>query len=323
LIWALIIVGVIIALYIITMSIMLLIVSGRWRGKALSAENALKHTSWGKYRQQIFDGKQWFLDQNPERLAISSFDGTKLSAYYLPSQGADTTVILMHGFRSSPLVDFGCAFKFYHGLGLNILAPYQRAHGESGGKYICFGVKERFDCLEWANYIDGRVGGKIILGGTSMGATTVMLATGLKLPEAVKCVVADCGFVSARGIFLNVLRRRHIPAKNFVLALFKPWVRLIAGWNISECSTVDAMRGNTLPILFFHGEADELVPCEMSRENYGACAAEKELILTPGAGHCVSYLIDTDTYQAAIRRFFNKYVGLATGKTEPTDAQRT
>lgn len=49
------------------------------------------------------------------------------------------------------------------------------------------------------------------------------------------------------------------------------------------------MKNCTVPVIFFHGECDDCVPCEMSRINYGACTGKKMLITIPGAGHGLSY----------------------------------
>lgn len=83
--------------------------------------------------------------------------------------------------------------------------------------------------------------------------------------------------------------------------------RLLAGFNFKECSTLDAMEVNTLPILFVHGEADTFVPARFTRENYETCRAEKELITVPGAGHGMSYLLETEKCQKALSAFLEKH----------------
>ena len=61
-----------------------------------------------------------------------------------------------------------------------------------------------------------------------------------------------------------------------------------------------------MPVLFIHGEADNFVPCDMSRENYVHCAAPKALITVPGADHGFSYLVDREGVEAALKRFFRE-----------------
>ena len=75
------------------------------------------------------------------------------------------------------------------------------------------------------------------------------------------------------------------------------------------CSTVDAMRRNkNIPVVFAHGDADDFVPVAMTRENYAACGAEKELFLAPGAGHGLSYLVERERCEAALLAFLRKHM---------------
>ena len=77
---------------------------------------------------------------------------------------------------------------------------------------------------------------------------------------------------------------------------------------LPKLSGLDVLRelregGCRTPVLLIHGEADGFVPCEMSRENYAACAAPKRLLTIPGADHAMSFVIDEPAYTAAVREF--------------------
>ena len=56
-------------------------------------------------------------------------------------------------------------------------------------------------------------------------------------------------------------------------------------------------------MIFFHGEADAFVPCEMSREMYGMCVSEKMLVTVPDAGHGLCYPVDKEKYLDSLRKF--------------------
>ena len=58
------------------------------------------------------------------------------------------------------------------------------------------------------------------------------------------------------------------------------------------------------PVLIIHGEDDRFVPCDMSRENFEACASRKRLVTIPGAGHGLSYAVDPQRYLEELRDFF-------------------
>lgn len=73
-----------------------------------------------------------------------------------------------------------------------------------------------------------------------------------------------------------------------------PWMPCAAAKNI--------------PVFFAHGDADDFVPVAMTRENYAACGAEKELFLAPGAGHGLSYLVERERCEAALLAFLQKHM---------------
>ena len=262
------------------------------------------------FRDELAEGRNWFLAQERETLTMRSFDGLTLYADYLPCENARGTLVLMHGFHSSGLNDFACVFRRFHELGFNLLVPDQRSMNRSEGKYITFGVRERFDCRGWVELIDRRpevAARPIILDGISMGCSTVLMALGLELPENVTGVIGDCGYTTPAAIFRHVLRHHfHLPAFPLI-PISAAMTKLIAGFGINECSTLDAVRKNSIPVLFVHGGSDDFVPTYMSVENYEACASEKTLFIAEGAGHGMSYLIKRDECEKLLGEFFGKH----------------
>jgi len=144
---------------------------------------------------------------------------------------------------------------------------------------------------------------KLILTGISMGASTVLMAAGNPLPENVIGILADCGFNSAKDIIKKVIRQLGLPPK-ISYPFVKLGARLYGGFDLEETSAEEAMKKCTKPVIFFHGESDDFVPCDMSRINYEACAAKKRLVTIPGAGHGLSYAIAPEAYLTALREFF-------------------
>ncbi len=263
------------------------------------------------FEKEMEEGRAWFESQEKERITMTSYDGLKLVAYYLPAKKESHKVmILVHGYRNNGMIgDFSNLVKFYHELGYHLLVPHQRAHGESEGKYICFGIKERFDLMKWTEYIARRFEEKccIFLSGISMGSATVLMSAGLKLPEQVKGLIVDCGYTSPWEIFTYML------AKDFYLPKF-PFLYIAdyichrkAGFHFRECSTLESMRTNRIPVLFIHGRKDETVPLEMSRINYEACSAEKELFIVDRAAHGTSNLVEPDAYRQKVAAFMEKW----------------
>lgn len=268
-----------------------------------------KLASVGGFSDEISSGIEWIKAKNCEKVEICSYDGLRLAARLLPCDNARGTIILMHGYRAPMYRDFACAYEYFSSLGFSLLIPSQRAHGESGGRYICYGIKERFDCLAWARYIHDRFGADkdVFLDGLSMGSSTVLMASSLPLPENVRGILSDCGFTSIWDELKYLIKRHlHLPSGPILFGV-NILTRLIAGYSLNECSTLDCVAQTKIPILFVHGTADTFVPYEFGKANYSACASEKNLVLVDGAGHGLSFLTDMPRCKREIEAFFERY----------------
>lgn len=242
---------------------------------------------------------------------ITSFDGLTLHGVYYESIPGAPVELMFHGYRGSAERDLCGGMQRCFSLGRNAFIVDQRASGKSGGHVISFGINESRDCLSWVDHLIKTLGPdvRIILCGISMGASTVMLASGSKLPENVVGVLADCGFSSAKEIIVSVIKKMGLPPR-----LLYPFVRLGArlwgGFDPESDSPLEAVRRSSVPTVFFHGEDDDFVPCEMSRACFEACASEKKLVTVPGAGHGLSYLVDPGLYLSSLREFFPEHTKL-------------
>lgn len=236
-----------------------------------------------------------------ETVTVTSFDGLRLSALFLPASNARGTVILFHGFRSSPRHDFSFSFPYFSSLGLNLLYPIQRAHGSSEGKFVTYGIKERYDAVRWTEFINERVGSSlpIYLGGISMGCTTVLMGVGVGYPRNTRGIIADCGFISPYGIFKEVMCKSGLPTAPF-LWLFGVFCRTVAGFDIKEYSTLKALESADVPIAFIHGESDRLIPVKATLDLYRSYNGKKYLLTVKGAPHAAAYFHGKAEYEALL-----------------------
>lgn len=142
-----------------------------------------------------------------ETVEICSYDGKKLVGHWYPAANAKRIIIAMHGWRSSWTRDFGVISSFWHEEGCSVLYVEQRGQNNSGGDYMGFGMMERYDCLEWVKWVNTRNENElpIYLAGVSMGAATVLMASGLELPHNVHGIISDCGFTSPHDIWKHVV----------------------------------------------------------------------------------------------------------------------
>ena len=70
----------------------------------------------------------------------------------------------------------------------------------------------------------------------------------------------------------------------------------------SRCSETMQRTG-----AFIHGADDNFVPVRMTYENYAACTSEKHLLIIPGADHAMSYCVEQDRYEKAVKDFWKTY----------------
>ncbi|MBR4110228.1 MAG: alpha/beta hydrolase [Clostridia bacterium] len=266
----------------------------------------------GYQMERLLDDIEWLEAQNIETVHYYARKVVSLSARLIRNKNSKKIAVLVHGYRSTPQ-KFACiARHYFEELGYSLLLPDQRAHGESDGRFITFGYEESTDMFFWARYIQHTFGSdvKIVYHGVSMGAATVAMMPEMHLPRCIKGLIVDCGYTSAKEIFQYILKKDfHIP-KFLAIPVIKT-VSLIsetfADFPFDECEPVEAVKKAKIPMLFIHGKEDKFVPCEMGIEMYEACACnEKDLLLIEGAGHAVSHLTDSKTYEEGLDGFLSK-----------------
>lgn len=262
-----------------------------------------------RWRNAVAQGNEWVASHQTQGVEITACDGLRLHGLFVPAEGGAQKsrkfLLAIHGYRSGPMREYYYMLPFYHSLGYHVLMPDDRAHGQSEGKYIGFGWLDRLDCIAWADYIVETYGPdcEIVLQGISMGAATVMNASGEKLPPQVKGIIEDCGFSTAKGVFAHEAKLRYklpawplIPAASMVC-------RLAAGYSFAQDEPVRQIQRATAPFLFIHGSRDDFVPTPMVHEVYDACPTHKTKLIVEGAAHAMAYLEDREGYEKAVKAF--------------------
>ncbi|MGO2891695.1 alpha/beta hydrolase [Enterococcus devriesei] len=262
-----------------------------------------------KKSAELIAAEDWFNDKNNRsEWQLQSKDGLKLSAYYLPAQkDQHKTAIIAHGYmgQASDMPQYA---KIYHDLGYNVLMPDARGHGKSEGDYIGFGWPERKDYLQWIDRIvKGDSQSEIVLHGVSMGAATVMMTSGEKLPENVKAFVEDCGYSSAKDELSYQLKDMfNLPAFPLI-PVTSLITKIRAGYFFGEADAVKQLHNNTKPMLFIHGDKDAFVPFSMLDTVYEATKGPKEKYVVHGAKHAEALSTDPAMYQEKVTEFLETY----------------
>ena len=251
----------------------------------------------------------WFTSSAREERVISGSSGDELHAEVIEAAvPSHKWAVLIHGYTSRPRA-MVCQGHHYAGMGFNTVFPYLRGHRRDTHRHTSFGYFERFDIVDWINYIialDSEA--EIIIHGCSMGAGTTMLVTGQKLPSNVKCAVADCGYTTAWDEFsVQIGQILHLPQFPFLNAA-NAASNLFLGWDFKDCSPKYAVAHSSTPTLFIHGEEDTFVPYRMMDELFDVCSAEKDKLSVPGAAHDRSCEKAPGLYWSKTDSFIAKYL---------------
>ena len=239
-----------------------------------------------------------------EDMEIKSFDGLTLRAKYFEYKAGAPIELLFHGYKGNAERDLSGGVERCFRLERNVILIEQRASGGSEGRVISFGINERRDCHAWVDHVIKRFGEdvKLIIGGVSMGAATVMMAAGEPLPKNVIGVLADCGYTSAEEIIKKVVKDMKLPVRVFY-PFIKLGARIFGRFDLEETSPMEAVKKCKLPIVFVHGDTDDFVPYDMSVRLYEACTSDKKTLITvKGAGHGLAYPVDRDGYVEELKK---------------------
>ena len=219
--------------------------------------------------------------------------------------GSDNWVIAVHGYDSELTGMVRYAQKFME-AGYSVFMPDLRGFGISGDNSTTMGHLERYDLSDWINKLINECGAKnIVLFGVSMGAATVMLTAGEKLPENVRAVIEDCGYSSVREEFeYNIRHIVHLPPYP-VLWICDLIIRYKKGWSIlNDADCMAAVNRTELPMLFIHGANDTFVPFSMLDKLYRSCPRkDKKKLVIPGAEHTEACVKDPELYWKTVFDF--------------------
>lgn len=239
-----------------------------------------------------------------EDVFIKSFDKLKLHARLFENKSTKKVAILCHGYRGTGYRDFSGGAQEVIKLGYTTILIDERAHGQSQGHSITFGVRESKDLLSWISYAKERFGEDIELAiiGISMGGATVLM-TADKV-ENVK-IIADCPYSSPKIMLKETIKKLNLSPKIFYPILNLSSI-IFAHTNMSKLSAYDSIKNTNNKILIIHGNADLVVPHRISYDLYQTYPDKIQYELFDGADHGFSYIVDKPRYQKIIKDFLEQ-----------------
>lgn len=240
-----------------------------------------------------------------EDVFITTPDAAVLRGWLVrPLHPNGNAAILLHGLGDNRLGMRGYA-KVLLAHGYTVLLPDARAHGVSGGPLASYGLLERYDIHQWADFISAKIAPHCVYGmGESMGAAQLLesLETGTRFCA----VVAESPFSNFREIAYDRM------GQPFHLG---PWVGRTVLWpvvevaflrtrwkynlNMQEVSPEDSIARAHVPVLLIHGQIDSNIPVRHSRRIH---ARDPQTVLweVPGADHCGAIAIAPTEFETRV-----------------------
>jgi fermentation-respiration switch protein FrsA (DUF1100 family) len=279
---------------------------------------------WTENTPQAFEAPDAYqLDTTPwlmpvsEDVRIPSRDpGIEIAGWWVPADAAASgtpapTVIVVHGFTAcrhdhAVLLPAG----MLHKAGFSVLLIDLRDHGDStreDGRFAG-GTDEYRDVLgawDWVQSEQGVEPSSIGLVGVSLGAATVLLATGQE--PGVAAVWEDSSYADLPSAIDAELSRNGYPT--FLAFGGVSAARIISGDDLTSYSPLDAVgRLNGRPLFITHGTADTRLSVEYGHRLEAAVRADGgsvESWYVDGAEHVEAMLIATDEYERRLVGFFS------------------
>ncbi len=257
-----------------------------------------------KYTKQI---RLWY-EYNKKDIYFNSFDNIKIHSTIIEDNNTDIIAIIVHGYGSSSYSMKHFAYHFYN-MGISSLLIDLRSYGESEGNICSLGYYEQYDVLKAIEYINNNYKNKkIILLGTSMGASTVLLLSNKLLDNNIKLIVADSPFSSIKEILsYRLLKTYFLPAFPFVnIASIITKKRF--DFSFDDANINNNIKNSNLPILFIHSKNDKVVPIKMCYNLYKLCNSKKDILIFDKAKHIQSIHIYEEKYLSKLKSFIEENI---------------
>jgi hypothetical protein len=239
-------------------------------------------------------GSRTLLDPPPEldlgvrRVTVTASDGVRLVSWAMPvDEGSGYWLLICHG-NGGNISEAGRPYHYagLRALGLSLFAFDYRGYGESEGAPSEDGLYRDADAAY--RYLRDTLGvppERIVLFGHSLGSAVAVELAG-RVPAA--GLILD-------GALTSVVDRAQ------ELFPYAP-VRWIAA---SRYPSIERVGELTLPKLFLHARADEVIPIAHGRRLYQAAAPPKRFVELQGT-HGDAFDADSAAYFEAIGRFVSE-----------------
>jgi pimeloyl-ACP methyl ester carboxylesterase len=236
----------------------------------------------------------------------SLYKDLTLRGWFLPAGNSDRVIIMVHGNGSNRNVADSGSLNIAGELvrhGFNVLMFDLHGCGESDGNTVSGGYYEKDDLKGAVAYVRQRGYEKIGVLGFSLGAVSALLAAAED--TEIDAVVADSSYADLNDIMEPEFAKRTKAPKIFLRPILF-MIKIIYGVDFTAIRPVEVVaKIAPRPILFIHGEADDMIPVEHARRLLEASQNPANILWIVPGGHTSAY----DDYPAEfidrVTSFFN------------------
>ena len=196
----------------------------------------------------------------------------------------------------------GATFMLDHGFDV-LVFDYEGFGGSEGRPSPARTVGDGMAALKLAAALDRNPQGGVVVLAQSLGGAIAIPA--IARERFVRAAVIQSTFPNYRMIARDVLKRSWI---TWILYPIYPQL-LYTRYEPARWVT----KLPPIPLLFIHGDRDNVVPMKMTKILYDRAHEPKELWIVPGAGHNSLRQEAGDEYDRRVADFFSKAVATSKG----------
>jgi uncharacterized protein len=208
-------------------------------------------------------------------------DGIRLHAWWIAAPQASPVTLYLHG-NAGNVTHRSLQVREITTAGSSVLMLDYRGYGKSGGSPSERGLYADADAAYQYLLNHGHSARNIILQGESLGT-----AVAVDLASRIQCagVVLEAAFTSGRDVANTVL----------------PVIGPLLFRGLDSKSKIAKVRA---PLLFFHGDRDEIIPLRLGRALFDGAPEPKSFLEIHGAGH--NDLVETagPSYRERLSEFY-------------------
>lgn len=213
-------------------------------------------------------------------------DGPRLHGWIVPAEEPEALLLFCHGNAGNISHRLDNIVRLNR-IGLSVLIFDYRGYGRSGGRISETGLYRDSEAAYEVgrSYAEER-GLKLVVFGRSLGGIAAVHVASTN----------QCDGVILESTFTNLaaMARTHFP------------LPLVGGLLEKRFNAVDKIGRVSAPLLFFHGDRDDIVPYSYGRDLFEAAREPKEFVPLPGASHNDTYLVGGDAYFAKLKLFVSQ-----------------